>query len=221
MDMEKPALTIPRLIEEAEKFCIAMSAENHVSIEGQTDGKAVGTYVEQRLKEYLSQRYEVILGSSSKGIDLPGETINTDIKVTSSIQPQSSSPFTHARQKIYGLGYNLLVLVYEKTDTPGSCSLRFLSCTFIDRTRTGDYTITKRLLEMLRDNANREDIMGFLSDRNLPADDLTLQSLAEEIMNNPPQQGYLTISNALQWRLQYSRVLSLCNSVPEIVNNDL
>jgi hypothetical protein len=33
------------------------------------------------------------------------------------------------------------------------------------------------------------------------------------ILKNPPKQGYLTISNALQWRLQYQRVVSLNKSV--------
>ena len=32
-------------------------------------------------------------------------------------QPQSSCPFRDASQKIFGLGYDLLVFVYEKTDT--------------------------------------------------------------------------------------------------------
>jgi len=40
------------------------------------------------------------------------------MKVTSSRQPQSSCPFKHARQKIYGLGSSLLVFVYDKTDNP-------------------------------------------------------------------------------------------------------
>jgi len=34
-----------------------------------------------------------------------------------------------------------------------------------------------------------------------------MNRLAEEILRNRPEQGYLTISNALQWRLQYSRIL--------------
>ena len=71
---------------------------------------------------------------------------------------------------------------------------------------------------MIEDDANREDIIAFLSDRNIPGDELTLINLAEEILNNPPQQGYLTISNALQWRLQYSRVLALKNTVNGVVN---
>ncbi|WP_293160815.1 hypothetical protein [Okeania sp. SIO2C9] len=31
--------------------------------------------------------------------------------------------------------------------------------------------------------------------------------MAEIIIKEPPQQGYITISNALQWRLQYRRII--------------
>jgi len=31
------------------------------------------------------------------------------------------------------------------------------------------------------------------------------ENLADEVLRKPPQLGYLTISNALQWRLQYGR----------------
>ena len=37
--------------------------------------------------------------------------------------------------------------------------------------------------------------------------------LAEELLESPPKIGYLTISNALQWRLQYRRVIDRAGSV--------
>ena len=66
--------------------------------------------------------------------------------------------------------------------------------------------------------ANKEDIIGFLRDRNVPGDEIVYNNLAEEIRNTPPKQGYLTISNALQWRLQYARVIELDNNVQGIIN---
>lgn len=108
---------------EAKLFCEFMCKENHRVLIGVTDGKAVGTYVEHRFREYLNSKYEVAIGGSAKGIDLPGENIQTDIKVTSVVQPQSSCPFQNTRQKIFGLGYNILVFVYEKQDTAESCAL--------------------------------------------------------------------------------------------------
>lgn len=60
------------------------------------------------MENYLDQG-----GNSASGIDLPG--LGVDIKVTSIKQPQSSCPFKSATQKVYGLGYGLLVFVYEYT----------------------------------------------------------------------------------------------------------
>ena len=161
-------LEIDDLKREAKIFCEFMCKENHSSLIGVTDGKAVGTYVEHRFQEYLRENYKLEIGSSAKGIDLPGDNIQTDIKVTSIVQPQSSCPFKNARQKIFGLGYNLLVFVYDKKDTANSCTLDFKYCTFIDKSRTADFTITKRLREMVDDGANKEDIIGFLIDKNVP-----------------------------------------------------
>lgn len=214
----KPVLTINKLIQAASKFCEIESKENHIEFIGVTDGKAVGTYVEHKFQNYLQSQYRVETGSSAKGIDLPGADIQTDIKVTSITQPQSSCPFRNARQKIFGLGYNLLVFVYDKQDTNNSCALHFTHCTFIEKERTADFTITRRLREMVIDGANKEDITGFLRDRNVPGDEIVYNDLADEILYCPPEQGYLTISNALQWRLQYARVIALDNRVEGVVN---
>ena len=214
----KPVLTIDHLITEARCFCNFMSEKNHLELLGVTDGKEVVTYVEHKFQRYLLDHYIVTVGNSAKGIDLPDENILTDIKVTSKTQPQSSCPFKNARQKIYGLGYNLLVFVYDKQDTENRCSLYFTHCTFIEKRRTADFTITKRLLEMLADGAYKEDLMGFLEDKNVPGDEIIYNELADEILANPPEQGYLTISNALQWRLQYARVITLDNKVDGVRN---
>lgn len=214
----KQILTLELLRQAAKNFCEIMSKENHSSLIGVTDGKAVGTYVEHKFQKYLNENFVVSVGNSARGIDLPGNGIETDIKVTSITQPQSSCPFNNARQKIYGLGYNLLVFVYEKTDTSSSCTLHFTHCTFVEKDRTADFTITKRLREMIGDGANLDDIIGFLADRNVPGDEIVYNDLAKEILINMPKQGYLTISNALQWRLQYSRVISLNNTVSGVTN---
>ena len=98
--------------------------------------------------------------------------------------------------------------------------MQFLNCTFVEKDRTADYTTTKRLIEMLEDNANKEDIIAYFIDRNIPGDEITYGNLADEILTNPPKQGFLTISNALQWRLQYSRVIDLKNSIKGVTNID-
>ena len=214
----KDKLELDKLIIEAKKFCEIECKKNHIQLWGVTDGKAVGTYVEHAFKKYLEERYCFAIGNSASGIDLPDKHINTDIKVTSIKQPQSSCPYKDSKQKIFGLGYNLLVFVYDKIDSENECKLNFTNCTFINANRTADYTTTKRIREMLEDNANKEDIIGYLMDRSIPGDEITLSHLADLILTHTPLQGYLTISNALQWRLQYARVISLNNEVKGVVN---
>jgi len=53
-------------------------------------------------------------------------------------------------------------------------------------------------------------------DRYLPVDDIQANQIAEEVIANPPKIGYLTISNALQWRLQYRRAIELAGQVDGI-----
>ncbi len=69
---------------------------------------------------------------------------------------------------------------------------------------------------MVKDHANEADIIAYLQDKNIPADEITLSKLAGHILKNPPEQGYLTISNALQWRLQYQRIVALNENIAGI-----
>jgi hypothetical protein len=211
----KEKLTINKLKAEAKAFCLSQSKVKNKLLYGVTDGKAVGTHIEHKFKEQLNAKYKTTIGSSASGIDLPSKDILTDIKVTSIKQPQSSCPFKDAKQKIFGLGYNLLVFVYDKIDDnkTKTSSLNFVSCSFITKERTADYTTTFRLREMVKDKANAEDIVAYLNDKNIPADEITLTQLAKQILKTPPEKGYLTISNALQWRLQYQRVVTLEKTV--------
>lgn len=195
---------------QAGKWCVS---HRTISV---TDGKKVGTIVEHLFQEYLEERYSMTVGSSALGLDLP--SVNTDIKVTSIVQPQSSCPYKDSKQKIYGLGYNLIVFVYQKEDDnkKKKGKLDFLSCTFINKERTADYQTTTGLRNIMANNANADDVFAFLVERNIPGDEVTLLNMAKDILKNPPQIGYLTISNALQWRLQYGRIVSLDEKVDGI-----
>lgn len=146
-------------------------------------------------------RYDLTIGNTANGLDLP--SVNTDIKVTSIKQPQSSCPYKDSKQKIYGLGYNLIVFVYRKEDDSlkKKGKLDFVSSVYIDAKRTADYQTTVGLRSIINNNGNADDIFAFLSDHRIPADEVTLYGMAQDILNNPPEIGYLTISNALQWRL--------------------
>ncbi|MFI3297114.1 MAG: restriction endonuclease [bacterium] len=212
----KQDITIEYLIKSAKAFCEHESKTDRPELYGITDGKAIGTFVEHLFQEYLNLKYNLSVGSSAKGLDLP--SLNTDIKVTSIKQPQSSCPFSDSKQKIFGLGYNLILFVYEKSDNhTNKCGrLNYVSCVFIHKKRTADYQTTSGLLEILRNNGNVDDIYAFLNDRHIPGDDVTLINLAHNIINNPPLVGYITISNALQWRLQYNRIVNLTEPIDGI-----
>lgn len=210
------AMTIQDMKKEATEFGKIMSSENHNTLIGVNDGKKIGTYIEHRFQEFVSKKYEIEVGNSARGIDLPN--VETDIKATSITQPQSSCPFRDARQKVFGLGYNLIIFVYEKKDTATTCTLYFKSCTFVESVRTADFTTTKRLREMIDDGANKDDIIGYLTDKNLPGDDIVYSDLADEILSHKPEQGYLTVTNAMQWRLSYGRVIKLNNAVSGVWN---
>jgi hypothetical protein len=194
--MTKIALTIDLLCIEAQAFSDLESKHAEPALFGVTDGKAVGTYLEHKFRVYLQERYDFALGNSANGIDFPG--LGVDMKVTSIKQPQSSCPFKSARQKVYGLGYGLIVFVNDKADDSES--------------RSATLRMTRGLRQIVENEGNEEDLMAFMSEKNLPVDDIELKNLAEEILRNKPEQGYLTISNALQWRLQYSRVIEKAGS---------
>src|SRR2546421_9337902 len=139
-------LTVDLLKAEAKAFAQKESGHKEKSLYGVTDGKAVGTYLEHKFQEVLQRKYEYARGSSAKGIDFP--KVGVDIKVTSMRQPQSSCPFKSARQKIYGLGYSLLVFVYDKHDDEAARAARLdiLHTIFIEKERTADFQTSSGLL---------------------------------------------------------------------------
>ncbi len=213
----KLELSVKILCDEATQFSKIISDTPEPSLYGVTDGKAIGTHLEHKFRAYLSQKYDYEEGSSAQGIDFP--SILVDMKVTSIKQPQSSCPFKSARQKIYGLGYSLLIFVYEKIDNHESRSgtLNILHNIYLEAYRTGDFQMTRGILGILENEGNKDDLMAFMFDRNLPVDEIEAENIADEILKNPPEQGFLTISNALQWRLQYKRVIEKAGNEEGIV----
>lgn len=209
----RPQLTLPMLLQEAARFADLESIYDEPALYGVTDGKAIGTYLEYKFTTHLLTLYALLPGNSALGIDLPG--LEVDIKVTSIRQPQSSCPYRSARQKMFGLGYHLLVFVYSKTDDSINRTgrLEMMYTIFVDKTRTADFQMTRGIIQILENEGNVDDLIAFMMDRNLPVDEIEAQKLAEELLQNPPEPGYLTISNALQWRLQYSRVIQNAGNV--------
>ena len=212
----KPKLSITKLCQEARFFAKRESKHNEPSLFGVTDGKAVGTYFEHKFRNYLSKKYDFSAGCSASGIDFP--QLNVDMKVTSIKQPQSSCPYKSARQKIFGLGYSLLVFVYDKTDNEKlkTGRLEILHSIFVEKDKTGDFQTTTGLHKIVENSGNIDDVVAFLQERMLPVDNIEAEKLAQEILRKPPQIGYLTISNALQWRLQYRRIIEQAGKIKGI-----
>ncbi len=194
MPSSLPPLTVKLLQKEASRFALAESKHAEPSLFGVTDGKAVGTYIEHKFQTALLRKYAYPRGSSAKGIDFPG--LDVDIKVTSIRQPQSSCPFKSARQKIYGLGYSLLVFVYDKHDdrTVRAAKLDMLHTVFIEKERTADFQTTSGILSLLANKANRDDILAFFGERMLPLDEISSGLLADEVLKTSPE---LDVSRSL------------------------
>lgn len=208
---DRPPLDLDGLRQAARDFSEEIHEQAMPELYGVDNGKTIGTNIEHRFQSFLAGRFHHETGNSASGIDLPG--MNTDIKTTSIRQPQSSCPFKNAEQKVYGLGYHLLVFVYEKEDDPADSVARLAisHCIFLESARTADYQTTRGLRGILENDGNKADIEAFLIERNLPLDEIGLDRLSDRIIEEPPDQGYLTISNALQWRLQYGRAITFAS----------
>ncbi|WP_040469582.1 hypothetical protein, partial [Fischerella thermalis] len=149
-------MTVEALCLEAAKFSAVESRHPEPLLYGITDGKAVGTYLEQKFRLYLKEQYEFLEGNSASGIDFPGLLV--DVKVTSIKQPQLSCPFKSARQKIFGLGYSLIIFVYDKTDnsTSRTATLNILHTIYVSAERTADFQMPRGIRNILDNGGNKD-----------------------------------------------------------------
>jgi hypothetical protein len=111
-----------------------------------------------------------------------------------------------------------LVFVYDKVDDPKTATgrLDFRHTILVDAARTADFQTTTGIREILKRKGNSDDLVAFMQERYLPVEEIEARKIAEELLKKPPEIGYLTISNALQWRLQYRRVIEEAGKVPGI-----
>src|SRR3972149_10941361 len=89
-------------------------------------------------------------------------------------EPQSSCPYKSARQKIFGLGYSVLVFVYDKTDDPGSSTgnLDVQHVIFVEKERTADFQTTTGIRKILDNQGNKDDLLAFMQERMLPVEEI-------------------------------------------------
>lgn len=105
--------------------------------------------------------------------------------------------------------------MYEKYDDHDNKTgrLNMQHTIFVDKGRTADFQTTRGIIDILEREGNKDDVIAFIVERNLPVDEIGADQLADRIIESPPRQGFLTISNALQWRLQYGRVIQQAGEV--------
>lgn len=115
---------------------------------------------------------------------------------------------------------------YEKTDTheTQSAAIDVHHVLFIARSMTGDYQTTRGILEILERGGNREDLVAFMEDRNLPLDEVGRTALAERVLSDVPHRAISRSatpfnggsSTATQSRMQETAVVSRTSSRREL-----
>ncbi len=213
-----PKLTIQTLCKEAASFSAVQSKTPEKSLFSVTDGKAVGTFLEHKFRDYLKSQYEFEEGSSDNEIAFP--VLMVDVKATCITRPESFVPFKSARQKVYGLGYSLLVFIYDEIESSATkaITLKIQDVIFVEAEHTADYQLTLNLRKLLEAGGNRDEVFDYLLNLNLPVEEIGLNNLADEIISNPPSQGFLTISTAYQWRLYFSRAIERAGFEQGVLN---
>ena len=213
-------LTVDLLKAEASSFAKDEKVHFEPSLYGVNNGKAVGTYLEKKFRSRLQKKGYDVSGGSALGLDFP--EIKVDMKVTSARQPQSSCPFRSVRQRVFGLGYGLLIFVYKKTDNKSyeASNLDIVDLIYVDKEHTSDRRITEEIINAISQGSGADDIKDLLMDQDMPINEVEAIDLAREIVNSPPKQGHLTISNALQWRLSYKRTITAASAASGVERID-
>lgn len=203
-----PKLTIETLKKEAQHFSRVESRYREKSLFGITDGKAVGTYLEHKFRNYLRTKYDFEVGSSASGIDFP--ELQVDTMSTNLLAPYPSSPLKSARQKIYGLGHSLIWFLYEKTDDRESkrAKINIVSAFFLDGSCTADFKMTRGIADTLKNEGNKDDVMAYTLDARLTNDEIEASNLADEILSNPPRLGFVFTTGFWRQRAQYLEAIN-------------
>jgi hypothetical protein len=87
---------------------------------------------------------------------------------------------------------------------------------FVEANRTADFRTTKNILQILADDGNREDLVAFMYDIHLPVDEGEKYKIADEILVNPPAQGYLASSPVHLWKQYYIKAIELAGKIDGI-----
>lgn len=148
-------------------------------------------------------------------------------------QLQGETPFIHFEKEVVSIDglWDLAMLGNERidiefdlqnliggpevtmTNIEGTFLNRSDGTVYVEAAKTADFQMTQGLRRILDEGGNDEDLMAFMEARSLTSEEHELRALASEVLQRKPEQGYLTISPALQWRLQYKRVIEKAGTV--------
>lgn len=213
MDDELDELDLRNYFDTVEAFCADIETRTVPENKSGTS-KQIGTYFEKELRNWFEEKHGLVSeGSVAEDLDLPA--FNLDVKTTSNRQPQSSSTFDDPGERIIGVDYNILLFVYDKQSVDGGNQFNIVSCAYIPKERASDYRKSENAKKLVADY--RE---GKLSESELreQLEDLTgigaiSDEKFEEIKENPPEKGAITITPAMQWRFNYNKMVK--DDVPE------
>lgn len=187
-------------------------AENDGTVLESTKSKDIGTYFENSLRAYLNKELGLERrGSVASGIDLPH--FNVDVKTTRITRPQSSSKIRKFSERLTGVPYNILLIIYSREDVENGEAYTFENCVYIPKERTGDHrksTAAAQAVQEFKDGPItreelRDELESLVSENEDDVTEIKDDEL-DEIIENPPKPGVITISPAVQWRFSYNQM---------------
>lgn len=196
-------------------------AENDHTTLKSNKSKDIGTYFEESLRSYLNEELGLErIGNAAEGIDLPH--FNVDVKTTRITRPQSSSKIRQFSERLVGVPYNILLLIYSRESLESGTEYTFENCVYIPKERTGDHRKSTAAAEAVsqykEDEITKERLRQKLEELVSEKEDDITEIKDEElegIIRNPPKPGVITISPAVQWRFSYGKMKG---EVPEGAN---
>jgi hypothetical protein len=196
-------------------------AENDHTTLKSNKSKDIGTYFEESLRGYLNEELGLErIGNAAEGIDLPH--FNVDVKTTRITRPQSSSKIRQFSERLVGVPYNILLLIYSRENLESGTEYTFENCVYIPKERTGDHRKSTAAAEAVsqykEDEITKERLRQKLEELVSEKEDDITEIKDEElegIIRNPPKPGVITISPAVQWRFSYGKMKG---EVPEGAN---
>lgn len=203
-------LSVEDVIQES-KECLSFNQNIKTKkLFGINDGKTLGTHIENIFFDYLENKgYLFKRGNPSKGIDFP--ELDIDIKSNSSTRSKygTSSPFRSFEQKIYGMGYSIVLFIYDKIDIyeEKTATLSLKEVFFIDKEDTADKKTTSEILEVINNGGTEKDMINVLIQNKILLDLDSLKTLSHKLFLNPPKPGLLSINDVLQWNISYNKSL--------------